>query len=201
MKRTIVSLMCVLTACSTFAQGRLNFSNFASGVNGYVSEVPVNEGGTGLDLAGAGYMAVLYWAAGANRLETDLAPLLSTASATTGASPVAFGNTTIAGHQGYFIQSQPVFPPGQGAGTIITAQIRAWRVSDGATWDIASQVNGAHVGKGNTINVTLTVPTTPPPNMVGIQPFNLHIVPEPSTIALALLGGALLLFRRRSVTK
>jgi hypothetical protein len=104
--------------------------------------------------------------------------------------------------------STTLSPGGYPAGTPIAFQIRAWTAAAGASYEEAllnanpSRVYGhSAVGSAN--------PTASPAagaTLFGASPgqvsgFALSQIPEPSTIALALLGGALLLFRRRSVTK
>jgi hypothetical protein len=38
---------------------------------------------------------------------------------------------------------------------------------------------------------------TPPPNLIGLTPFQFFLIPEPSVLALGVLGAATLLLRRR----
>ena len=53
-------------------------------------------------------------------------------------------------------------------------------------------------GKSNLIDLQLGGGTLPPSNLAGLQGFTVPVVPEPSTIALAVMGGAgLLAIRRR----
>lgn len=83
---------------------------------------------------------------------------------------------------------------GTTAGTIITAQVRAWSTTGGATWETAGP---NFRGESNLIQVTLGGGQTLPANLLGLQSFTVGI-PEPSSIALGLLGlGAIVLFRRR----
>lgn len=65
---------------------------------------------------------------------------------------------------------------------------------------------GATIGTSDSFTVTLGgggVPPSPPASLTGLAAFTagggavVDPIPEPSTIALAILGGAALLFRRR----
>lgn len=182
MKKLFVTILCSVAALTGWTQGTVNFANVGAGVNAPVRE----DNGTTL-LAGVAYQAVLYFALGADQPLGNLQPLLSTQTAF----------SAVAAQAGYFLGGAKGVT-GTASGDTITVQIRAWRASDGASYDVAANTVGAHVGKGNLINVKLGGGATPTPNMVGITPFNLMVViPEPSTIALGLLGAGLLLFRRR----
>ena len=93
------------------------------------------------------------------------------------------------------------------AGSSAFYALRAWRVSDGSTYETALATLGAHVGSSAATAITLggTVAGSPPTLVTATA--NLHptfslsvvpaVVPEPSVLALGLLGGAALMFRRR----
>jgi len=92
---------------------------------------------------------------------------------------------------------------GFAGGTTVTVQVRAWRLSAGATYE-ATGGNGVlnlpGEGHSNLIQVTLASGLSTPPNLTGLTGFSVApvVVPEPSSIALGLLGlGALTLIRRR----
>jgi hypothetical protein len=65
----------------------------------------------------------------------------------------------------------------------------------------ASQTIGGvlHTGMSNVITVTATDAPAPPASLTGLQSFTIQpdAIPEPSTIALGLLGAAALFLRRR----
>jgi hypothetical protein len=93
--------------------------------------------------------------------------------------------------------------PGFPAGAAIGVQVRAW-LTTGSFPDYATAVAGEPgglFGWSNVFPVTPSAPPAGPPNLVasGLQPFTIGaVVPEPSSIALGLLGlGAIALFRRR----
>ena len=97
--------------------------------------------------------------------------------------------------------------PGVALGEFATFQLRAWDNRGGAvtSWtDVLSPQNDLVVIRG--VSPVFTPPFAlgdgspafPIPNLQGLQSFNLHLVPEPSALALALLGaGVFLLLRRR----
>ena len=93
------------------------------------------------------------------------------------------------------------------AGSSAVYSLRAWDFVSGASYEAALATPGAHVGQSAATAITLggTVPGNPPTLLTATA--NLHpsftlsivpvAVPEPSVLALGLLGGAALLFRRR----
>lgn len=93
------------------------------------------------------------------------------------------------------------------AGSSAFYALRAWRVSDGSTYETASATIGAHVGSSAATAIILggTIAGSPPTLVTAtanLHPsFSLSVlpanVPEPSVLALGLLGGAALMFRRR----
>jgi len=91
------------------------------------------------------------------------------------------------------------------AGTItangtVSVQLRAWKGA--ATFEAASATPGAEIGSSSVVSVTATDPPAPPASLsgaglTGFQLSTVSDVPEPSTIALGLLGAAALFLRRR----
>jgi len=178
MKKLLVTLAAVLVSASVMGQGTINFSTRITGV----VDAPVYkpDGVTG---AGAGTPAnaqlFLVTGSGAAATYTALTP------ATT------FRATPAGVAQAYVIPpATPVTVPGVAGGSQATIVLRAW---EGASYDSASI-------KNQSAPITITLggggqPPAVPANLVGLQGFNL--VPEPSTMALGLLGAAALLYRRR----
>jgi len=83
-----------------------------------------------------------------------------------------------------------------------TFQVRVWDSRQGTitTWDQVLADNTIARGWSTLFTVPYALTTTPntPPNLEGLQSFQLFTVPEPSVIALGVLGaGCLLLLRRR----
>jgi hypothetical protein len=177
MKKLLVTLVAVLASATAFGQGTINFNNLvsAAGINAPVFKP---DGTTGAG-AGAGANAQLFLLAGG--VYTALTP--ATTFRTSPAGPA----------QGYVVApATAVTVPGVAGGAQATVVLRAW---EGAgTYDAA-----AIRGESSPITITLGgagAPPSLPANLVGLTSFSM--VPEPSTLALGLLGAAALLYRRRS---
>ncbi|MCL5098643.1 MAG: PEP-CTERM sorting domain-containing protein [Candidatus Omnitrophica bacterium] len=183
MKKRIVIAACLLATVAAYAQGAINFSNHVPymGVDAPIFAI---DGMT--KLAGTGYLAELY----AGRTTDTLVPI---------GDPLPFRTGDLAG---YLVAGPPASPtdplrivPGITGGVVATVQVRAWDVSTGATWDAATI-------RGQSVHLTLTLgfgglPPVPPADLLGLRSFSLQVVPEPSTMALGLLGACLLLLWRR----
>jgi hypothetical protein len=175
MKKLLVTLAAVLVSVSTFGQGTILFNNR---VTPQVDAPVSRPDGTG---AGAGVNAQLF---------------LLNAGTYTALSPATTFRTTSAAAAFYVQQpAAAVTVPGIGAGQQATIVMRAWEGAAGSSYDTA-------LLKGESSPITITlggVPAVGAPIqdavLTGMQPFAL--VPEPSTMALGLLGAAALLYRRR----
>jgi hypothetical protein len=168
MKKILVLAVCIAGCLSAFGQGAVNFTNGGVGVNSPIFNV---DGTT--RLSGAGFMAQL---------------VVDGTASTTAVAPFS------AAAPGYFLGGQKRLE-GIAPNTTVTATVRAWDVSTGATWEAAGIK-----GESSPFQLAVTgnadsAPAVLGTALVGLQSFNL--VPEPSTIALAVLGGVALLFRRR----
>ncbi|MCZ7634970.1 MAG: PEP-CTERM sorting domain-containing protein [Verrucomicrobia bacterium] len=127
-------------------------------------------------MTGAAYLAQAYVGADVN----SLAPV---------GTALPFRTGTAAG----YITSTAI-TTGIAAGTSVTVVMRAWEAAKGATYE-AAVAGGGIYGSSNPVTLTLSSPPAAPTDMVGLQSFNL--IPEPSTMALGVLGVAALLLRRR----
>jgi hypothetical protein len=87
-----------------------------------------------------------------------------------------------------------------------TFQVRVWDTRNGTilTWDQALATAGEIYGYSDLFTVPYRLGATaagqpnPAPYLQGLQSFNVQVVPEPSVIALGVLGaGCLFLLRRR----
>jgi hypothetical protein len=181
MKKILTAVAVLFVSLGALAQGTVNFSNGAAGVNAPIRDV------SGALAAGTGFIAQLWAGATAG----SLAPISPTATFATGASA------------GYFFGGSRTVP-GVATGSPAFVQVRVWN-SGFADWasafaaytsgNAAAQIGGDLVTAWASPN--LGGGPTPPANLIGMQSFQLRQVPEPSTIALAALGAAALLFRRR----
>jgi len=181
----------LLSALVVFAQGTINFSNGAAGVNAPAFDV---DGTT--RLSGSAFTAGLY-AGPSGTIWSSLALVPSTATFATGASA------------GYFFGGSHTIP-GVPEGSVAAYQVRIWS-SNFATWDLAwaAYQSGDPTAKvtvswWNGSGLPATVGTTPPlgglsptPNLVGLQPMSMFLVPEPSSLLLGLIGVVALVLRRR----
>lgn len=173
MKKLLLTAAAMMVAVGVYAQGSVNFANFASGVDAPVFDV---DNTTALD--GNTYMAQLY--AGAD--EASLAPV---------GAAVPFLSGAGAGYWAPTARQIASVAPGSPA----AVQVRAWNTTTGADWDSA-------LIRGESAVLTVTTggagaPPSLPAVMTGLESFSLVVIPEPSTIALGVLGAAALLFARR----
>jgi hypothetical protein len=96
----------------------------------------------------------------------------------------------VAGFEKYLTQTDVVIAGNNG--TPVNLVLKAWIGAAGSNFDTATER-----GFSNTISVTPGVPPATGADLVGLQAFSMTIIPEPSTIALGILGAAALLLRRR----
>jgi len=181
MKKILLAAACVAATIGALAQGTVNFSNLPGAIGGAGAPIHDTDGTTGL--AGTAFFAQLYAGPDAG----SLAPIGAAVNFRTGAGA---GFVTAADLSRAIATVAP--------GATAQVQVRAWRASDGATYD-AAVAAGGHYGFSNVFTVATGGSGTPPSlpaNLVGLQSFSL--IPEPSTIALGALGAAALLLRRRS---
>jgi len=174
MKKLLVAFAALLVASSAFAQGTINFNNRVSTGDARVTRP---DGTTG---AGAGVTAALYLG---NTMLTPTTTFRTTAAAA------------------FFVNAVEVVVPGvAGGGTAAGVTMRAWETAAGSYE--AAQGTAFLSGSSAPIDVAglgnpAGAPPTPAANLLGLQGFQITAVPEPSTIALGVLGAAALLLRRR----
>ncbi|MCS7090770.1 MAG: PEP-CTERM sorting domain-containing protein [Verrucomicrobiota bacterium] len=212
--KTLVSaaVLCGLAA-NVFAQGTIIFNNRVTGqvvapvygplgptdttalTGNTPSGFPAgsqNYGGRPL-LAGAGYYAQLF-AGPQGTPEASLLPVPGTL--------VTFRTGGFAG----FIAAptEPVSIPGVPQGQVATMQLRAWENQGGSisTWAAAEALwLSGTIAAGKSLvfdSPALAGGITPPPNLLGLQSFNIYYIPEPGTLALLGLGAlGLMVFRRK----
>jgi MYXO-CTERM domain-containing protein len=194
MKKTLLLVTLLVASLSAFGQGVVNFNNrVAADANGPLVDAPITDPAGNRLQGGFGYRAALY----GGPVGTAEASLVLLTNSTSGAGAVDFRTT--AATYGYVNVGAEGARTVSGAafGSQVVLQIRAW--SGGySTYEAAVASGNALLGKSQLVTIgTTTSPTDQIiPRMVGLQGFAL--VPEPSSIALGLLGlGALALIRRR----
>jgi len=184
MKKIIIVIACMLAGISAYAQGTVNFNNRVPAAATPV-DAPIYDVGGTTRLSGTGFYAQLYGAAVGGTLAAIGDPL-----------------TFSTGRPGYVLatgvdttRAIPGVTPGGNA----VVQIRAWSAASGSTYEAALAAGGA-VGSSDTLTLVTGgggSPPGPPADLIGLQSFSLTAIPEPSTLALGLLGAALLVIRRR----
>jgi hypothetical protein len=194
MKKQLLTLAFVAAATvASYAQGTITFANTIA------SRIQLDADGSGPGAAvavpgGAALNYGVFWgAAGAAEDALQLNAGALGAAHQTSPGLVAAGS--------------PYVIDGALELSTVSIQIRAWSSSFGRDWQTASRTDGALYGKTDVRQVRLAA-TAGPGTIIWqsatataadrFNPFTVAPVPEPSTIALAVLGlGSLLLFRRR----
>lgn len=188
MRKLVIGLLVAGTSLSALAQGTVFFANRVAPNIALVSD----QGGA--PLSGSGFYAQLFAGTVAG----------GEGALTAVGTPVPFRTGSVAGTWA----GVGLTVPGVAGSQAALLQVRAW-ANNGqtiATYD-AAVAAGAAAGKSAVftslpLGDNTVVPATLAPNIVGnpnalnnMQPFAL--VPEPSVIALGVLGVAGLLLRRR----
>jgi len=194
MKKVILSsLLALVSTVGAFAQGTVTFVTTNANVNVKVFDLDHTTA-----LSGTGFYAQLYAADGNN---------VASASLTAKGNPVNFRAGSFVGYVQVSGSSQPnnlavntsVLVTSQdtsviGSQTPITLQMRAWS-SAFSSYSVAVS-SGGKFGQSTTFNSTIIGGSTPP-DLTGLTSFSLQQSPEPTTIALGLMGAASLLIVRR----
>jgi hypothetical protein len=187
MKKLLLTISLAVVTAMSYGQGTIGFGNtIASKV-----VVVTSPGTAGVPLpitTRANFGA--FWGTSQDALQLNNGPLGVSSDANAGIL-VAPATYALAGS------------PENGT---VFLQIKGWDASFGSDW-AAAKAAGALYGETDVRSVTLAGPLGPGAsiwqgasgtNPNKFNPLVLSIVPEPSTIALAVLGlGSLLLFRRR----
>jgi hypothetical protein len=196
MKKLITILTLTVVGVSVaFAQGKISFRNQASAFTDSATVdrfvyfgMVTTPADTQRLVVGTNYIAQLYYGIGQGLAEGAL---------DLRAAPAPFRVTTTASRGSWNGADRTLPGTAPGTGQHITAQVRVWDILAGPDYD--SAVGGL---RGTSVPFDYIVPDNGTTDltqfaMSGLRAFAL--VPEPSTIALGLVGGigALLLFRRR----
>src|ERR1051326_8372920 len=183
MKKLLLTLACVMTVAYANAQGTVNFANSSANLVQFAA-------GGGVTV-GQYTVGLLYWATdpGAVNLNGSIAGLNMVKTSANFITP------------GRFIGGTATTPNTTAGGASAWFAVVAWQTSFGS-YD-AARTGGGNYGY-STVFTNPTgdpnkqpVPDTPAAlsGFLGIN--NVQSVPEPTTIALGVLGAAALLLRRR----
>jgi hypothetical protein len=211
MKKSVISGiigLAAIAATSSYGQGYILLSNYSSQANQltYGAGVPANgvSGALGSGPLSTAWTVGLYFVAGSQSLVdpagtgTPIAPL---ALGTGTGSSIAIGAGNANGNPGYYA-SIPFFNAGVAAGSTITVEMIAYPTAAG------SYAAAAYRGHSSPFTIVTVPVTSTSPNITGsatgvgstgditVLP---AAVPEPTTLALAGLGGlaSLVALRRK----
>jgi hypothetical protein len=178
-KLLLTSLMSLVLVGVSYGQGTVTFKNFGSGLNGSFA-TPARVTLEGVNISGSANPTIVaqLW-----EVSNPSAPVALTPT-------VGFGSGALAGT---FAPSASVAVPGIAASQVANLRVVAWDSATGATWDTATTR-----GFSNDFSVTLADSLAPnQPILIGMNGFNVTVVPEPSVIMLGLAGAGLLWMRRK----
>ena len=192
LKKALLTLAVVGMTVVAYGQGQVNFNTRILGTSAQVYSAP------GVLASGTGFYAQLFAADGVGQAEGSLVAVGSAVNFRTSANA------------GYVQETGTASPSGQAVNTTVnvtsvnggavTLQLRAW--SSAFSTYAAAVAGGGVYGKSALLSLASTgnpnATPTPglPVNLDGLTGFTM--VPEPSTIALGVLGvGSLLFIRRR----
>jgi hypothetical protein len=194
MKTTAALLLILSTTTCSFSQGMINFANSASTL--------ISSGGTPMPVSGTQqFIFALFLAPSTTVSAAGITPSLTDPNF----QFTDVYNTNNASLEGRLVNRLGISVGGsQGypAGSTIDFIIRGWSVSAGATWSgaLASWNNGTplvpmYIGS-STIGDNMVLSGGGLPNLTvfgfgqyQVLGFNMVFIPEPSTLALAILGG------------
>jgi hypothetical protein len=191
MKKLLITAAAVLASLNLFAQGTINFANNTSSLV-YLDQV----GGTRAP-SGNAYNVGLYYAPDGT---TDESMFIMVGAGAGMSTQVTAGGVFLGG-----TRTVPTATPGGFA----MVQVRGWTTAYGASYEtglLGPAIPENKLGKSNILRIDTGDPTTTPPGSAAslttvgnsLTAFALTPVPEPSAIALGILGaGTLLLLRRR----
>jgi len=178
MKKLLVAAALGLVAAGAMAQGAFTFGNKNLAATPPIDAKVFDKDGT------TALSGTAYWTQAYIKLAAD--PDSSYA-------PVGTASNFRTGNNAGYIVPQVVTTTLAG-GTSVNIEMRAWEASGGTSYE-AAVAAGKLYGKSQPITLSLTAAPATPADMSGLQSFSL--IPEPSTLALGVLGAAALLLRRR----
>jgi len=207
MKQLLTALVLASATTLSYAQGIVTFNNnvifnttVSSSVvdgkgrdNGHADRLVYDTDNSTKLVGNAKYVAQLYYAPGVNQAASSL-----TTIAGDSASPFRVTTTGAPGTWNPGAGADKTFP-NVAAGGSATLQVRVWDGSIFSTYALASANPSAVTGLSATFNYTVPSGNASPDAyyMEGLRSFTIGAVPEPSTIALGVLGAASLFVVRR----
>jgi hypothetical protein len=186
MKKLIIALAAVLVTVASYGQGQVNFANRV-GAGGSILNAPVTIAGTA-NGPGETYSAQLFLVNADSSL-TPLTPASTFNKAGTGTGAIS----------SQFWAPQGVTIQGHFAGETLNFKVRAWQTAAGS-YDASGTARGESDVFAAALGGAASDPNTPPStpsNLLNLKAFTVTVVPEPSIIALGVLGASALLLRRR----
>lgn len=176
-----MAVVMALSVAGSYAQGTVTFGNS--------SGTAVVDGQTGMNSAANIYVAGLYYSLDLGATVNPDVP--TDGLAIVGATTAVRANGVILGGTRTVADASP--------GQTVLMQVRVWETQYATYADAVAA--GGWVGASNPLNVSLGGGAIPTASLVGsgLQGFSTAQVPEPSVIALGILGsiGGLVLIRRR----
>jgi len=191
MKKLLFVAALMVSALGAMAQGTVTFKNTTALAN------PVFDTDGATKLGDAAYQAQLVWSATSSG--TFAVAKMSDGTTDSAAAPFRTG----AGAGFWNPGADAVRVAGVAAGTAGFFKVQVWNPADG-TFAQAKAKAGAKWGESAVFSVTTGGAGSPPSlpaDFTTLTSFSLKLnpnVPEPSTIALGLIGAGALLLRRRN---
>ena len=192
MKKLLTVLALVASAAASFGQGTITFQNSGAGTffgdpTGVTIDRKVYLGsvGNGTGLVGTNYAAQLWYDTGTGMRPLQEATKIFRIPTTTQPGTWNTAPTALATFADLAI------------GATAQLEVRVWDIQKFATY-AAALAGGGEVGRSQPFGYTVPLAGSAPADytLKGLRAF--AVVPEPSVIALGVLGlGSLLLFRRK----
>jgi hypothetical protein len=211
MKKTLTGALTLLAGASAvYGQGSISLANYGAVINSYIyvgykataSSTPILLGGASTATPtlsnyasetgnGSTWTVALYGAIGAGVPSANLLPLAGeTATFELGAKPDSDAGTWVSSAIYTF---SPTTSP-----TTVTLQLYAWYNDGGAITTYAEALaDGVPTGFSAVENQALNFPPATPAVIPEFGNFNVSPTPEPSTIALGVIGASTFLMRLR----
>lgn len=189
MKKSLLTIVLGLgIAANAFSQGQINFNNTTAtlGRSAPVTFLDVPGRADGSGVIGQNYVAQLFYAS---------------------SDPLSLGTTAAVSEAPALFRIETTANPGTWAGGartlsqasgVVNLVVRCWDISAYPSYAAAYAAGGV---VGQSASFSYDIPTgNPAPSqlvMNNFQGFSISPIPEPSTIALGVLGAGSLLFLRR----